>query len=331
MKKIMLTGLTGYVGGLLATQLLELGHTVQALVRDPKRVTLNHPSLKLFVGDARDADAVKAAMSGCEVGYYLIHGLNESESFEYQECLAAQVFAESANQAGLAKIIYLGGLGDDSANSPHLRSRHLTGKILRLSRVNVTEFRASIVLGNGSASYEMLKALASRLPFFVEPTNLKSLCQPIYFEDLIQYLTQVLNQEGSESRIFEVGGSEQISYAQLLLRVARHSGLERRSISVPEIDPRVLAEAFELICPEYARVGRHLIESLTYETVVKDDSVTRAFPGVMPLGLDESLNRIGIISSDVRNLISKEHAQKIMKMLTQRFPQLKWIYSLRAI
>jgi len=330
MKKILLTGATGYIGGVLLTRLLESGFSVRALARNPSRLT-PHPNLEVIRGDILDLSALQDAMIGCELAYYLIHGLNEPSSFEYQEALFAQTFTKASNESGLSRVIYLGGLGEGGALSPHLRSRQLTGKILALGRVPVTEFRASIVLGEGSTSYEMMKALVQRLPFFIEPANLSAKCQPIFYTDLVDYLVKESTRVSSSNEIFELGGLDQISYSKLLLRLADHSGIRRKVIAVPEIDPRILAEAFELVCPEYARVGRHLMESLIYPTVVTEDQAQEVFPEIHPRGLDEALDQIGTFQASTRELLTPAHMLKILKMLTERFPQIRglgknWIH-----
>ncbi|NDF14228.1 NAD-dependent epimerase/dehydratase family protein [bacterium] len=326
MRKIMLTGASGYIGGLLLDRLLALGFEVQALVRNPARFRKTHPSLCVFAGDVRNPLAVREAMRGCELAYYLVHGLEEASSFEYQEALSAQVFTEAANQAGLSRIIYLGGLGEGSGLSPHLRSRQLTGKILSLGKTPVTEFRASIVLGRGSASFEMLRLLAGRLPFFVEPRNLMALCQPIHVDDLLAYLVRASEIPASLPPLIEVGGADQLPYAELLLRVARHSGIRRRVIPVPEIDLRLLAEVFELVCPEYARLGRRLMESLSHSTLVNHPGVAlAAFPAIRPVGLDRALDCIGPIQSEVLALIGPEHTKKVLRMFRDRFPQFRFL------
>ena len=200
-KKILLTGATGYVGGLLLERLISEGYGVHVLARSPDKI-MKRTGVEVFKGDIRDADAVASAMKGCDVAYYLVHGLNSHSGFEYEEARSAQVFTAAANEAKLEKIIYLGGLGEDGELSPHLRSRQLTGRILALGKTPVTEFRASIVLGRGSTSYEMMRLLAQRLPFFIDPANLRAHCQPIFQEDLFQYLLRELDRESTESRIF---------------------------------------------------------------------------------------------------------------------------------
>ena len=319
-KKILLTGATGYVGGRLMEHLLEAGHELCILARSPEKI-VSRSGVEVIAGDIRNGKAILEAMSGCEVAYYLVHGLNAHASFEHEEASTAQVFTAAANRSNLEKIIFLGGLGVEGELSPHLRSRHLTGKILALGKTPVTEFRASIVLGRGSTSYEMMRLLAQRLPFFIDPANLRAPCQPIAEEDLLQYLMLELDRVSGESCVFELGGSDVCTYSGLLVRLARHSGINRQVIPVMEIDLRLLAEVFELICPEYARVGRHLMESLTYPTVQNEKSSTQsAFPGINPVGIEESLDRIGQFHADPKELLTKDHLVKILRGLQGRFP-----------
>jgi nucleoside-diphosphate-sugar epimerase len=325
MKKIMLTGMTGYVGGILVRRLLNLGYEVQALVRNPAKVTLQHPNLSIIQGDIRDLNKVREALRGCSIAYYLVHGLDESESFEYQETLATQVFTDAVNREGTERVIYLGGLGHSEHLSPHLRSRQMAGKILTLGRAKVTEFRASVVLGQGSTSYEIICALINRLPFFVEPENLKALCQPIFSDDLIHYLLETLQQNPTESVIYEIGGSDQLSYAGLLYKVARHSGIKRKLIHLPQIEERIMFEAFELICPEYARVGGHLFESLSHSTVVMNDRAHLDFPDIRPLSLEQALDQVGRVKIEQNSVLSVKHTLKILKMLEGRFEILQKI------
>ena len=194
MEKIMLTGITGFVGQRLARALLDSGKSVRALVRDPSRIPFQHEKLEWVVGDVRDPARVEEALQGCQSAYYLVHGMQEGDGFEHEEAKAAQVFTGACRKARVGRIIYLGGLGDDSTPlSPHLRSRHLTGDILRIPGIPVIEFRASIVIGKGSTSFSIVSALVNRLPFFIEPANLTAACQPIHVDDLIAYLLRALD------------------------------------------------------------------------------------------------------------------------------------------
>ncbi len=315
----MLTGITGFVGERLARKLLDSGKSIRALVRNPSRVTWSHPALELVAGDVRDAARVRLAMEGCTTAYYLVHGLAEDSAFEHEEAKAAQVFASAGRLSGIGRIVYLGGLGDESTPlSPHLRSRHLTGDILRIPGIPVTEFRASIVIGRGSTSFAILSSLVRRLPFFVEPRNLKAECQPIHVSDLMTYLT-----DATEDGIFEIGGPDRLTYAELLLRTAKASGLSRRLLPVPPLEVLILKEAFELICPEYSKVGGHLFESLIHPTVVTNGKAAVEFPEIRPVGVDEALRLEGGAGEEQAPLLSPAHLAEVMRMLEGRFEAVK--------
>ncbi len=319
LEKIMLTGITGFVGERLARKLLDSGKSIRALVRNPSRVTWSHPALELVAGDVRDAARVRLAMEGCTTAYYLVHGLAEDSAFEHEEAKAAQVFASAGRLSGIGRIVYLGGLGDESTPlSPHLRSRHLTGDILRIPGIPVTEFRASIVIGRGSTSFAILSSLVRRLPFFVEPRNLKAECQPIHVSDLMTYLT-----DATGDGIFEIGGPDRLTYAELLLRTAKASGLSRRLLPVPPLEVLILKEAFELICPEYSKVGGHLFESLIHPTVVTNGKAAVEFPEIRPVGVDEALRLEGGAGEEQAPLLSPAHLAEVMRMLEGRFEAVK--------
>ena len=321
MRKILMTGVSGYVGGLLAEQLLNRGHQIHAVSRNPSRIKLRHPALRIFEADLRNTESLTPALEGCDSAVYLAHSLDVA-SFEHEEASAASSFTEALNRSGCDRVIYLGGLGKGDSLSPHLRSRQLTGRILRLGKVPVLEFRASIVLGAGSASYQILKALVSRLPFFIDAPNLSGLCQPIAEADLLAYLIQGMeNSQSGPSRIVEIGGADRVTYSELLARVADHSGIERRVISVPDLDPRLLSEAFELICPEQSRLGKSLLESLPFATVVENPASSEEFSGIIPIGIQDALEGIGRIESDLKSLFSRAHTLRILKSLGARFPK----------
>lgn len=319
LEKIMLTGITGFVGERLARALLDTGHPVRALVRNPSKVTWSHPELELIQGDVRDSERVLKALEGCKTAYYLIHGLAENSAFEHEEAKSAQVFAFSCRLAGISRIVYLGGLGDDSAAlSPHLRSRHLTGDILRIPGIPVTEFRASVVIGRGSTSFAILSSLVRRLPFFVEPRNLRAECQPIHVDDLMAFLLA-----DAPEGIYEIGGPDRLTYAELLLRTAKASNLSRKLIPIPPLEVLILKEAFELVCPEYAKVGGHLFESLIHPTVVTNGKAAIDFPSIRPVGVDESLRREGGAGEEQSPLLSPAHLAEVMRMLEGRFDSVK--------
>ncbi len=242
-------------------------------------------------GDLLDADSLAPAFRGVETAYYLVHSMGAVGSFEQQDRLAAKNFADAARAAGVKRIIYLGGLGDDDEQlSPHLRSRHEVGEILRQSGCQVVEFRASIVIGSGSLSFELVRALVQRLPVMICPKWVSVQTQPIAIEDLLDYLVAGLDWGGTDSRIFEIGGPSQVSYGEIMQEYAKQRGLRRWFISVPVLTPRLSSLWLGLVTPVYARVGRKLVDSLRNPTVVKDFTATTEF-AVKTRDLSESIQR----------------------------------------
>ncbi len=289
---VLLTGATGYVGGRLLPLLEGLGVHVRCLVRKPENLQGRvGPQTEVIAGDVLTGAALPAAFEGIDTAYYLIHSMASSGSFEDQDRVAAQNFAAAAKVAGVRRIIFLGGLGDDDEElSAHLRSRHEVGRILREAGCQVIEFRASIVIGSGSLSFELVRALVQRLPIMICPKWVSVLAQPIAIEDLLEYLLAALAWPGTESRIFEIGGPEPVSYGDIMREYARQRGLRRWLISVPVLTPRLSSLWLGLVTPVYARVGRQLIDSLRNPTVVKDHAALNEFP-VRPRGLPEAIER----------------------------------------
>ena len=241
-------------------------------------------------GDVLDAASLAPSMVGVHTAYYLVHSMASANSFEEEDRRAAHAFAAAARDAGVQRIIYLGGLGSGSELSAHLRSRQEVGRILRESGVPTIEFRASIVIGSGSASFEMIRALVEKLPVMITPRWVKTRTQPIAVEDVIAYLVQALDLEISGSRIVEIGGADQVTYLDLMKEYARQRGLKRWMIPVPVLSPRLSSLWLGLVTPVYARVGRELVDSLRNETIVRDRSADDLF-SVRPLGSREALKR----------------------------------------
>jgi uncharacterized protein YbjT (DUF2867 family) len=289
-RRILLTGATGYVGGRLLTQLVARGFAVRCLARNPAHLASRVPvGVEVVRGDVTNPASLAAAMTGIDVAYYLVHAMGESSGFEAQEAAGARNFAEAARAAGVGRVIYLGGLGDERQDlSPHLRSRHEVGRILRGSGVQTLELRASIVIGSGSLSFEMVRALAEHLPVMITPKWVSVLAQPIAIQDLIAYLLQALDVPLDGSLVVEIGGAEQLSYLALMREYARQRGLRRLMIPVPFLTPRLSSLWLGLVTPLYARVGRKLIESIRYPTVVTDDTARRLF-SVRPMGAADAI------------------------------------------
>lgn len=289
---ILLTGATGYIGGRLLPRLLQKGHRVRCMARHPEVLATQLKSgAEVISGDVILRESLTPAFQGMEVAYYLIHSLGSGADFEEQEFRGAKNFADAAQQAGVKKIIYLGGLGSqDSDLSKHLRSRHQVGEVLRASGIPVIEFRASIILGSGSLSFEMVRALTERLPVMITPKWVRTPAQPIAIEDVLQYLLLALDPELSTSQIFEIGGADMVSYRDIMKEYARQRGLKRLMIKVPVLTPRLSSLWLHLVTPLFARVGRKLVESIRNPTLVKNPAALQVFP-IRPMGMRQAIER----------------------------------------
>ena len=289
---ILLTGATGYVGGRLLPLLEAQGHPVRCLARRPDALRARvGAATEVVAGDALDPASLEPAMRGVSAAYYLVHSMGSDGSFEEADRRAAQNFGQAARAAGVGRIIYLGGLGrEEDALSPHLRSRHEVGHILRETGVPVLEFRASIVIGSASLSFEMIRSLVERLPVMITPKWVKVPAQPIAIDDLLAYLLEGLQLPPEACRVYEIGGADQVSYADLMQVYARERGLRRRMLPVPVLSPYLSSLWLGLVTPLYARIGRKLIESIVHATVVRDPAALTTF-SVQPMGVSEAVRR----------------------------------------
>jgi len=287
---VLIAGATGYVGGELLKKLLDASYTVRCLARRPEALRSKAlPGLEVVEGDVLNSASVRAAMAGVGSAYYLVHSMGSTQSFEEQDRTAAQNFADAARSAGIQRIIYLGGLGRGSGQlSTHLRSRQEVGEILRSAGVPVIEFRASVVIGSGSLSFEMIRALVERLPVMIAPRWVSVDAQPIAIADLLAYLLAALDHPIDASEIFEIGGSDRVSYGGLMREYARQRGLKRLVISVPFLTPRLSSLWLGLVTPLYVRVGRKLIDSIRHSTIVEDPRALTEL-GIRPCGFREAI------------------------------------------
>lgn len=279
--QILVTGATGYIGRQLVPRLLAAGHHVSALVRDSHRgAAVLPPGVRVVEGDVLQPETLTPALDGIEVAYYLVHSMGGDEfSFEERDRRAARTFGEAASAAGLKRIIYLGGLGDERTRlSAHLRSRQEVGAILSTSGVPVTEFRAAIIIGAGSASFEMLRELTERLPVMVCPRWVVSPIQPIAVGDVLTYLTGCLDVPATTGQVLEIGGPEVMTYQQMMQRFAHLCGLRRLIIRVPVLTPRLSSYWVDIVTTVPATVARPLIEGLRSAVVVHDFTAHRLLP-----------------------------------------------------
>lgn len=290
---ILLTGGSGYVGGRLIPLLERQGVKLRCLARSPDKLRPRvETATEIVKGDVLDQPSLDRALQGVHTAYYLVHLMSGSKDFEREDRQAAMNFAGAARQAGVRRIIYLGGLGDDSLPdlSPHLRSRHEVGKILRESGVETIEFRASVVIGAGSLSFDLMKSLTDRLPMMICPRWLSTPSQPIAVDDVLSYFLAARDLSPGESRIFEIGGTDVVTYGDLIREYARQRGLRRWLISVPVLTPYLSGLWLALVTPASFEVGRHLIEGLKNPTVVRDRTALAVFP-IRPMGIREAIQR----------------------------------------
>lgn len=291
-KLVLLTGASGYVGGRLLP-LLEARSDlkVRCLARRPETVHASDPSrVEVVKGDLLDKASLGAALQGVHTAFFMVHALGSKKSFVRFEREGAENFVSAAKAAGVKHIIYLGGLGRGGSLSPHLSTRHEVGRILAASGIPTTELRASIIIGSGSLSFELLRALTEKLPVMITPRWLNSLSQPIAIEDVLSYLMAALDRETDKSEIFEIGGPDQVSYRGLIEEYAAQRGLKRWFIPVPILSPYLSSLWLGLVTPVYARVGRKLIDSLRNDTIVTDPSALKAFP-IKPMTFKQAIGR----------------------------------------
>jgi uncharacterized protein YbjT (DUF2867 family) len=289
--RILVVGASGYIGGRLVPLLQARGHDLVLMSRDARPLTDRFPDARVVAADLLSPVTLAPALEGVDVAYYLAHSMGAGErDFAERDRQAARNFAQASARAGVARIIYLGGLGDDAANlSNHLTSRHETGAELAAHGVPVTEFRAAVIIGSGSASFEILRHLTERLPIMITPRWVGTRCQPIAIRDVLDYLVGALEHPDLRG-IVEIGGPDVLSYGDMMRTYARLRGLRRLMIPVPVLTPRLSSYWVNLISPVPAGIARPLIEGLRNEVVVRDPGPARAL-GLSPVSYLEALRR----------------------------------------
>lgn len=291
---ILVTGATGYIGGRLVPRLLEAGHRVRCLVRDPSRLR-DRPwvsSVEIVAGDVLQPEGLVQAMKGVDIAYYLVHSLAGGSDFHQRDLTAAGNFATAARAAGVRRILYLGALAEPGPElSEHLRSRQQTGDALRAAGVPVTEIRAGVIVGSGSLSFEMIRYLTERVPLMICPRWVYTRAQPIGVREVLEYLVAAAVVPESVGRIIEIGGAEVITYGEMMMIYAEVRGLKRWMLPVPVLTPRLSSYWVNLVTPIPAAIARPLIEGLRNENVVHDPSAREIFPNIRPVDYRTAVER----------------------------------------
>lgn len=305
-RSILVTGATGYVGGRLVPRLLEAGHSVRILVRDPSRIIGRSwaDKVDVYPGDVADFETLPKAMEGVDTAYYLIHSLAQGRDFIETEIKAARNFAKAAQEADLKHIIYLGQLGQPVESRPvsaYLQARHQTGEALRESGIPVTEFRVGVIVGSGSITFEMIRYLTERWPFLVCPLWAYTFGQPIFVTDVLIYLISALDLPVEGSRIIEIGGPDQLTFTEMMLGYSIERGLTRFMLPVRVMTPTLSAYWTRLVTPIPVNVARPLIEMMESNAVVTDNQAEEIFPQIRPLPYHKAVRR-AIVRTDLNTV-----------------------------
>ncbi len=292
--KVAVTGATGYIGTRLVPRLVAAGYAVRCLARSPRKLAdrpwYADPRVEVVASDLGDESSLTDELRGCAAAFYLVHSMQSGSDYAAKDREMARRFARAAAAAGVGRIIYLGGLGEpDQRLSAHLASRREVERLLADGPVPVTTLRAAMIVGSGSASFEILRYLAERLPILITPRWVRTECQPISINDVLHYLVQCLTVPETSGRTLEIGGPDVVSYHQLLQIMAEERGLPRRLIiPVPVLTPRLSSWWIHLVTPVSAQMARPLAEGLRNRVVLHDDEAARLMPRAL-LGVRESI------------------------------------------
>jgi len=281
MMRILVTGATGYIGGRLVPRLLEAGHEVRVLVRDVTRLRDVPWAARVDAveGDLDDAAAVERAVDGQQIVYYLVHSMASTGDFEATEKRIAQSMARAAKKAGVERIVYLGGLHPEGNLSPHLRSRTEVGRILLASGVPTIALQAGVVIGSGSASFEMIRHLTDVLPYMPAPKWVRNFIQPIAVRDVLYYLVESASLDAELNRTFDIGGPDVLRYGQMMNGYAVEAGLHQRPIaSLPVLTPWLAAQWVNLVTPIPKSLAVPIVSSLQFDAVVGEHDIEKYIP-----------------------------------------------------
>lgn len=290
--RVLISGATGYVGGRLVKRLETSDMKIRCMARRPSNLLSKVCSdVEVVHGDVNEPITLDAALDGIDTAFYLVHSLAASGDLESMELAGARNFAQAAKRAKVKRIIYLGGLGDSgSSTSAHMRSRHAVGEALRYSGVPTLEFRASVIIGSGSLSFELIRSLVNRLPIMLVPKWVRVEAQPIAIDDVLDYLVQAIDVPMNGSTIYEIGGEDRLSYLDLMQLYGEAVSLRRIYLNVPFLTPWLSSLWLNLVTPLFARVGRKLIDSICIPSVVSNNHAIRDFQ-VRPMSVAEAIRR----------------------------------------
>ncbi len=293
-KRILVTGASGYIASKLIPRLLAQGYAVRCMVRNPQKIAYRPwiEQVEVVSADISDPQTLPAALADIHTAYYLIHNMSSGRDYHQMELKGASNFATAAQQAGTAHIIYLGGLADEDAKiAPHMRSRIETGHTLRQHPVPVTEFRAGVIVGPGSISFEMIRYLGEQFPLLVGPTWLKNRAQPISVHNVIDYLVAALDTPQCQGKVLEIGGREVLTYAETMLVYCRIRRLKRVMLMLPFLPVGLMAQMIDWLTPVPKEIARPLVEGLSGHSLVTTPQATKIFPGITPIGYRQAVKQ----------------------------------------